>query len=407
MTPSRSYIKVRLIRNLRKSILQGHPWVYREAVDSSVFLGNSKPQLCRLEDNKGFLAWAFFDPHSPLAIRILSTENESPDSRGRFLENQISRAFDLRKPWLDSNTTAFRLLNGEGDGLPGLVCDIYGQTAVLQFDGQGPSEFWDRQIISDKLQQILHESLPTGLSLTRVVHKVRRPRKDQAPIEVVTGEQVEKESGQLSILENQAKFQVDIIRGQKTGFFLDQRENRLFVRQISRGKSVLNLFSYTGGFSINAGLGGAKHVTSVDLSEDIIRECEEGFRRNGLSTSTHTGIAGDAFEFLKSNKECWDHVIVDPPSMSHSEERKIVAVEKYIDLFQQAIRKVRKQGEVSLSSCSSHISFEDFQTIVTESLSKARRRGTVMRITGQGPDHPYPNACPELRYLKFFHLSLD
>lgn len=407
MTPSRSFIKVRLTRNLRKSILQGHPWVYREAIDSTVFSGNSKSQLCRLEDNKGFLAWAIFDPHSPLALRILSTENESPDPRGRFLEKQISRAFDLRKSWLDSHTTAFRLLNGEGDGLPGVICDIYGQTAVLQFDGQGPSEFWDRKMIAEKLQQTLHESLPTGLSLTRVAHKVRRPGKDQVPIELVTGEPIDKENGTLSVLENQAKFHVDIVRGQKTGFFLDQRENRLFVRHISRGKSVLNLFSYTGGFSINAGLGGAKHVTSVDLAEDIIRECEEGFRRNGLSTSTHTGIAGDAFEFLKSTKESWDLVIVDPPSMSHSEERKNVAVEKYIDLFQQAIRKVRKQGEVSLSSCSSHISFEDFHAIVTESLSKARRKGTVMRITGQGPDHPYPNACPELRYLKFFHLALD
>lgn len=392
--------KFRLTRNLRKSILQGHPWVYREAIqplDNGV--RPDKACLAQVEDAKGEIAWAIFDPHGPLALRILSLESAPPSEKNEFFVRRFARAWSLRKSWLTSSTrptTAFRLFNGEGDGLPGLVCDLYDKTAVLQFDGRGPGEFWNREQISSFLQRELH--------VTSVVEKVRRPSKDEAPLLSIFGPLV---TSPVPVLENGAKFEVDIVRGQKTGFFLDQRDNRLFVREIARGKTVLNLFSYTGGFSISAGLGGAAHVTSVDLSKDAVQECGNGFERNGLDPKTHAGLAADVFDFMKTGKETWDHVIVDPPSMSHSEDRKELAVQKYTELFAQAIRRVRRDGEISLSSCSSHISFEDFHKITTESLSQARRKGTVLRVSGQGADHPYPNACPELRYLKFFHLTLD
>lgn len=397
--------KFRLTRNLRKSILQGHPWVYREAIQPTDT--GSRPTaacLAQVEDAKGELAWAIYDPHSPLALRILSLESAPPSEKNEFFERRFRRAWALRNSWLtpsvgalsDLKTTAFRLFNGEGDGLPGLVCDVYDKTAVLQFDGRGPGEFWNRELIVNFLNR--------ELKVDSVVEKVRRPGKDEAPLVSLFGPSV---NSPVPVLENGAKFEVDIVRGQKTGFFLDQRENRLFVRKIARGKTVLNLFSYTGGFSISAGLGGATHVTSVDLSKDAIQECNNGYVRNGLSPETHLGLAADVFEFMKSGKETWDHVIVDPPSMSHSEERKELAVQKYTELFAQAIRRVCREGEISLSSCSSHISFEDFHKITSESLSQARRKGTVLRISGQGSDHPYPNACPELRYLKFFHLTLD
>lgn len=397
--------KFRLTRNLRKAILQGHPWVYREAIQP-LDSGTRPTRAClaQVEDSKGEIAWAIYDPHSPLALRVLSLESAPPSEKNDFFERRFARAWSLRKTWLKTTTedstarktTAFRLFNGEGDGLPGLVCDIYDQTAVLQFDGRGPGEFWNRELIANYLSR--------ELGIATVVEKVRRPSQNEAPLISILGPVV---SSPVPILENGAKFEVDIARGQKTGFFLDQRDNRLFVRDLAGGKTVLNLFSYTGGFSISAGLGGATHVTSVDLSKDAIQECNNGFARNGLNPETHTGIAADVFDFMKAGKETWDHVIVDPPSMSHSEDRKELAVQKYTELFSQAIRRVRREGEISLSSCSSHISFEDFHKITTESLSQARRKGTVLRISGQGADHPYPNACPELRYLKLFHLALD
>ncbi|MDZ4084270.1 MAG: class I SAM-dependent rRNA methyltransferase [Bdellovibrionales bacterium] len=393
-----SKLKIRLTRNLRRSLLQGHPWVYREAI--TAVSGVTQATLAEVSDGKGFIGWAIYDPHSPLALRVLSTDEVPPTAANRFFEKQFSQAYELRRGQFSesgaSATNAFRLFNGEGDRLPGLVCDLYDQTAVLQFDGKGPSEFWDRDLIANWLLETV--------KVKSVVEKIRRPGADVEPLILIKGE---KPKDIIQILENGARFEVNIAKGQKTGFFLDQRDNRFYVRGFSKGKTVLNLFSYTGGFSISAGLGGASSVTSVDLSSDAIASANAGFEANGLEKSRHNGIAADVFEFLVNEKEKWDHVIVDPPSMSHSEDRKDIAVKKYTELFRQCMSRVKRNGQISLSSCSSHISFEDFEAITTESLSLARRKGQVLRISGQGADHPYPHACPELRYLKFFHLVLD
>lgn len=393
-----SKIKVRLTRNLRRSLLQGHPWVYREAI--SPVSGITRATLAEVSDAKGFIGWAIYDPHSPLALRLISTDEVPPTTANRFFEKQFARAWDLRRGQFHQSgpaaTNAFRLFNGEGDRLPGLVCDLYHQTAVLQFDGRGPGEFWDRAQLASWLTE--------KMDVKCVVEKIRRPGTDVEPLVHLMGE---KAGDSVEVLENGARFDVNIARGQKTGFFLDQRDNRFYVRGFSQGKTVLNLFSYTGGFSISAGLGGAESVTSVDLSSDAIASANSGFEANGLEKSRHHGIAADVFDFLLNEKTKWDHVIVDPPSMSHSEERKDIAVKKYTELFRQCLARVKPNGQISFSSCSSHISFEDFHEITTESLSLARRHGRVLRISGQGADHPYPHACPELRYLKFFHLALD
>jgi 23S rRNA (cytosine1962-C5)-methyltransferase len=179
------------------------------------------------------------------------------------------------------------------------------------------------------------------------------------------------------------------------------------VRGISKGQTVLNLFSYTGGFSISAGLGQADKVSSVDISQGAITTANENWELNGLASSQHLGLAVDVFEYLAKDTDTWDHIIVDPPSMSHSEDRREIAIQKYTDLFAAAAKKVKPLGELSLSSCSSHVSHEDFFKIITEAMSLSRRRGQILRLAGQGPDHPFPHACAELRYLKFVHLALD
>jgi 23S rRNA (cytosine1962-C5)-methyltransferase len=200
---------------------------------------------------------------------------------------------------------------------------------------------------------------------------------------------------------------VNLEKGQKTGFFLDQRDNRDYIRQSSAGKTVLNLFSYTGGFSVYAGLGQAKKVASLDVSKGAIESSEEHWKMNGLDPSQHQGLCVDVFEYLNGEPEMWDHIIVDPPSMSHSEDQNAVAKAKYIELFAAAAKRVRKGGELSLSSCSSHITHEDFFEITNECLSMARRTGQILRVGAQGADHPFPHACHEFRYLKFVHLILD
>ena len=182
-----------------------------------------------------------YDPHGPLSLRMVSLEKKPPNAA--FFEKQLLRAVDLRKNLNLEGTTAYRLINGEGDFLPGLVCDIYGPTAVVKFDGRGPSEFYNKEQIAGWISQF------TGAK--SVVEKFRR--NTEGGLNQLAGIA---SASQIVITENAVKFEVDIEHGQKTGFFLDQRDNRQYVRTISRGKSVLNLFSYTGGFSVYAGPGG-------------------------------------------------------------------------------------------------------------------------------------------------------
>jgi 23S rRNA (cytosine1962-C5)-methyltransferase len=385
-------LKIKLARNLRRSLLRGHPWVYRDALANPP-TNVDRAQLCQVLDAKGELGWAMFDPSGALTLRMLSTEKAPPNRT--YFEKRFQQALAIRRPVFHGPTDCFRLFNGEGDLLPGLICDVYGSVAVIQFDGPGPSEFWDRELISTWLL--------ANTKCRTVIEKPRRGESDRAIIHLA-GEPSEME---VVVRENGALFKVNLEKGQKTGFFLDQRDNRQFVREMAEGKSVLNLFSYTGGFSIYAGLGKAKRVASVDISQGAIDSAKENWALNGLDPAKHEGLAVDVFEFLKDSGESWDHVIVDPPSMTHSEDQKSLAKKKYTDVFAAAAERVADQGQLSLSSCSSHITFEDFFEIIEESLSIARRRGRILRVSGQGLDHPFAHVSHEFRYLKFVHLALD
>ena len=235
-----------------------------------------------------------------------------------------------------------------------------------------------------------------------MVEKLRR--QTEGGIVVLAGE---KPAEEVIATEHGVKFIVNLEKGQKTGFFLDQRENRNYIRSVSKGMSVLNLFSYSGGFSVYAGLGGAKKVASLDIADGAIQLAKRNWELNGLPDGAHQGLCVDVFEYLNTASEIWDHIIVDPPSMGHSEEHKERAQSKYIELFATVAKKIKTGGQLSVSSCSSHISFEDFFEIINESLSQAKRRGRIIRVSGQGPDHPFPHSCHELRYLKFVHLILN
>ena len=388
-------LKIRLARNLRKSILRGHPWVYREALAEAPAL--ERAQLCQVSDAKGELAWALYDPRGPLALRILSL-GRAPPAAAEF-EARFQRALSLRRSMRTGSTDCFRLFNGEGDGLPGLICDVYAAVAVLQFDGLGPSEFWDREVIARWLLE--------RAGVETVVEKLRRNKGAPAAersVRLLAGVAC---PDVVTVRENGAAFRVNLELGQKTGFFLDQRANRHYVGGVARAQNILNLFSYSGGFSVAAGLGGASRVTSVDVSAGAVALADENWQLNGLAPGAHVGVCADVFEFLKDGRDLWDHVIVDPPSMGHSEDGKAAAVAKYVALFAAAAAKTRPDGELSLSSCSSHVSFDDFLASIDEALSASRRRAQVLRISGQGPDHPFPHACPELRYLKFAHLAMS
>ena len=381
---------LKLHRNLRRQVLRGHPWIYKEAFESLPPVPVAT--LAKVVDRKDeFLCWGMLDSHSPIALRVISVEEKFSQ---KTIENKLEQAYKIRSHITSDYTDAYRLVNGEGDFLPGLVCDVYAGSAVIQYDGQGPREFWQTFPIARKV-----------IDLTKVDAVYIKPRgKDGSDFRRLIGKV---NDTQPTIKENNCKFTVDIEQGQKTGFFLDQRENRKYLAGISRGQRVINLFSYTGGFSVYAGRGKADKVVSVDISEKATSLAEKNWLLNNLPGSKHESLCVNVFDYLQSESEKWDVVIVDPPSMAHSEEQKEGATKKYTELFSQAARRVTAGGDLLLSSCSSHISFPDFYEICVEALSKARKRGQVLNIAGQGRDHPFPLACPEMRYLKFFHLRVD
>ncbi len=382
------YISAQLNKNLRKKVLQGDPWVYQNAMSVS---GHTKrASLCQLKDNKkAFLAWGIYSPNSVLGFRTLSLDKRPPDEN--YYRQLFAKAWQKREPLRSESNNAYRLFNGEGDLLPGLVVDVYDFVAVMQFDGLDCYEFWDQEKIAKAL--LSHEGIKTVYF---------KPRHNMQLKPQVWGEDLP-ENGLVAIKELGCHFYVDIVSGQKTGFFLDQRDNRDYIKSISKDKSVINLFSYSGGFSVCAGAGGAVQVTSVDVAQGALDLAEKNWELNGFE-KTHNSLCVDVFDWLPGNKNKYDIVICDPPSLAKSEKHKEQAIKKYIDTFAAAAKAVSENGHLVLSSCSSHISFSDFEEIAAAALSKARLRGQILKVSGQGIDHPYPHACPHLRYLKFMDI---
>lgn len=381
---------LKLIRDLSRDIKRGHPWVYRSALKTPL---PQKTGVYSLLDKKGqFLARGIFEKDSPLAFRVVSFKR-SQNLDSEFLINRIHESLQGRSQFSSGSTNGFRLLNGEGDGLPGLICDVYSDVAVLQTDGQQLDQVWDLHLLSEIL---------TDSKIVKFV--VSKPQKKKGPA-IWLGDSPEESKIQFS--ENGIQWTSQVIDGQKTGFFLDQRNSREWIRGQALNAEVLNLFSYSGGFSVSAGVGGAQSVTSVDISTSAIELAEAHWALNELVPSKHNGIAMDVFDYLTQQEQKFDIVIVDPPSFAPSQASVKNAIQSYVHIFSQAATKVKPGGLLALSSCSSHINFEIFYDICIESISKARRRGRVKTVQGQPEDHPFPLACPELRYLKFFALQLN
>jgi 23S rRNA (cytosine1962-C5)-methyltransferase len=399
INPSESSpIKLQLARNLVKTIKRGHAWVYAEALRQLP----TAPQgsLADLYDTRGdrLVSRGFYDPDSPIAFRVCSTDPDELLDRF-WAERSMDKALALRESmnFFEQGTNGFRLFNGEGDQLPGLVCDIYADVAVLSTDGPGPDRFWDTHSIAGWLND--------RMGIQTVLLK-RRDDRERTTTLISGSLEIEP----VGFQENGISFTADLLEGQKTGFYLDQRDNRALIRKIAKDKSVLNVFGYTGGFSVAAGLGGAKSVTTVDQASPALAAAEMHWEMNGLNPSHHTIEAVDAFEFLKTaeNRENkWDLVILDPPSFAPSQASLPQAKKAYTRLIELGARVTKPEGLLAPASCSSHVDRALFLEIIEQSISQARRKATILGIYGQPVDHPAPLVMPELRYLKFVLLSLD
>ncbi len=392
--PTKDPIRLKLARDHSRRIKQGYPWIYNEWFTDLPRAPAGSRALVRDRDGV-LLAFGMYDPESPLAVRVCALEKEILDDA--LIEQRLKAALQIRRALFDGTTTGFRFINGEGDGLPGLVCDVYGDHAVLKLDGAGPTGFWNLQGIS--------EWLVANLGVKVVYEKMRAGSDTRG--RVIFGALP---SDTVQFSENGIKFQANLVEGQKSGFFFDQRDNRQRIGKLSSNRRMLNLFGYTGGFSMYAGAGGARQVTTVDLAKPAIEEAHANWALNGFSKERHSAVAADVFDFLEEAQRCgdrWDLVVVDPPSFAKSEAQVGAATQSYQSVFASALGVLEPGGVIALSSCSSHISMEMFLEIGKSALSKVRRRATVLGIYGQPADHPFPFACNELQYLKFVLLRVS
>ncbi|HUS29877.1 MAG TPA: class I SAM-dependent rRNA methyltransferase [Kofleriaceae bacterium] len=387
-------VRWRVTKPLRDRVLAGHPWVYDRALAPPK--GIKTGDLVTLVDEKGPLATAIADPSSPLAARVLDLDPaatcDGAWARRRCEEAAARRS---RDPLL-VGCTGRRLVHGEADGCPGLVVDAYTDTAVIVFDGPGVAEFW-RARMADVLA-----GLERGGAMIEHVW-LRGQRGERMHGEALRGDPPD----EIVINEDDARFGVDVRSGQKTGFFLDQRDNRRTIRKHAAGATVLNVFSYTGGFSIHAALGGATKVTSVDIAHPAIAAIERNVALSGLDIAAHERVAVDAFDFFEraaKQGRTWDLVIVDPPSFAPNERSKTAALRAYERLATAALAVTSQGGRFALASCSSHITEGDLLGVV----ANITTIGPTLRLrtaAGAGSDHPVLPAFSEGRYLKFLFFD--
>lgn len=389
-----------LKRDVTKHLKQGHRWIFANCFDE----GRSVKSGLHLLSYKGeTLALGLWQNDTQLRFRVLVLAEEPIFRKNNikrtlelYFENQWRKAVALRQTFDLSLTNSFRLINGEGDGLPGLIVDVYNDTAVIKHDHAIMERTWNAPAIAEKIQSVFPQ--------IKCVYLKRRNDAEEKGTNIVGTLAPE-----VQFLENGVLFASNIRDAAKTGFFLDQRDNRKMIQAFAKGKTVLNLFSYTGGFSIFAAKGGAKEVTSVDIAKVAIQAVERNFAINDLRT-LHHDIATDAFAYLEqlnAEKKKYDLVITDPPSFAPNEKSVEQAKAAYAKVFSNSIKLVNPEGLFAASSCSSHISTQEFMAICQESFSRARKKGTLVYMGGQPVDHPYPLAMEELRYLKFALFRLD
>ena len=378
---------------LTSHVAAGHPWLYADAVPA-IAGARTGELVTLLGQGRRPIGQAIFDAESPIALRVLSTRRDEPAGPALW-RRRVADAWALRRATLDLRATdAFRLLHGEGDRLPGVVVDHYAGFLVLKLD----TPAWLPHL-SDLRDALLATCAPRGIFFKGL--SGAKAHGDEPGPRGLAGEDP---PAHIEVREHGMRLRVDVRRGQKTGLFLDQRENRALVRQVARGRRVLNLFAYTGGFSLAAALGGATRVSSVDIARGAIEGARDNFAANSLDPAAHAFYAADAFEHLAAcaaAREDFDLVIVDPPSFAPRKQALRAAEAAYTRLNAAAIRQVTPGGLVACASCSSHVTMDMFLKILRESARVARRALRVLEVRQEPADHPTPLHFPEGRYLKF------
>ncbi|MEY4631526.1 MAG: hypothetical protein RIQ81_1646 [Pseudomonadota bacterium] len=401
----------RLKPGKEKPVLNRHPWIFSGAIDKKfddALKGIDPGTIVDVCDHGGrWLAFGYFNPNSQIRCRVLGWDRASLPVGPSFWESRLDLAFASRRGLFDpSTTTGYRLVHAEADLLPGLIVDRIGNWLVVQILTAGMARA--RNSIVEALVRVAGRHMGEGV-LAGIYERSDEAVRSLEGLTQTTGVlwgNKAPEDGVVA-LENGMKFRVDIIRGHKTGFYFDQRDSRQTLRDIAGGASVLNTFCYTGGFSVAAGMGGAKHVLSVDVSRPALDICEENINLNRASFPglSHDVLEGDVFEVLRQYKEeqkQFDVVVLDPPKFAQTAAHVDRACRGYKDINRLAMQIVKPGGFLFTFSCSGLISRDLFQKVVFSAAIDARRHVHLVRPLSQASCHPVLFSFPEGDYLKGF-----
>ncbi|MFB0923774.1 MAG: class I SAM-dependent rRNA methyltransferase [Vicingaceae bacterium] len=390
-----------LTKGKEKSLERKHPWLFSGAINRIISDSGEAPfngEMVEIVDSKNnFLATGHFSD-ATIAVRIISFKQEKINQA--FWTNKVQMAYNVRESLgLTNNpsTNIYRLMHAEGDGLPGLVIDYYNGTAIIQAHSIGIYNAIDE--ISTALQNVY------GKDLIAIYNKSAESIAKQTSEEVENGYIYQNGDSNLVGLENDNQFNLDWINGQKTGFFLDQRENRKLIADYSKGKKVLNTFCYSGGFSVYALKAGAKEVHSVDSSQKAIDLVDENIKLNGFKK--HKSFTSDTLDYLKDNTIDYDVIILDPPAYAKNQKAKHNAIQGYKRLNLMALQQIKPGGILFTFSCSQAVNRKLFYDTIVAAAIEAGRNIRVLNHLSQPADHPVNIYHPEGEYLKGLVLHVE
>ncbi len=388
-----------LKKEKERSVQRFHPWIFSGAIHSFDKELQDGDIVEVVDHKKNFLCTGHFY-HGSIAVKILTFEKEKIDQD--FWNRKIEKAFALRKSLGligNAQTNCYRLIHAEGDHCPGLVIDIYNSVAVIQCHSIG---------MHRSIREIA-EALKNTLSFIDTIYDKSRENLPPEYAANISNQHLLGDQKEVVVLENGHQFLIDVERGQKTGFFLDQRDNRNLLAQYCHGKSVLNTYAYSGGFSVYALKNGATEVVSVDVSKTATALIEKNILLNFDASSTidHSTITEDVFQFLKNNEQQFDVIVLDPPAFAKSINKRHNAVQAYKRLNMEGMKKVKKGGLIFTFSCSQVVDKELFHATVMSAAIEANREVKILHFLSQPADHPINIFHPESAYLKGLVLYVD
>ena len=395
--PSAKRIAIRVHPAAEQALRQGHPWLFDRGIREISHAGKPGDLAVIFDRQRKFLAIGLFDPQSPIRVRILQHKTPATIDKTWFF-NRLSAAARQREE-IPTSTNGYRLVHGENDGLPGIVIDRYAETLVLRLD----TGAWIPHLAS--ILACLRQIQPADRSVLRLSRNLEQHPKTLYGLEdgaILTGQLPGRN---LTFKENGLVFEVDPVQGQKTGFFLDQRENRARVEALSSGKNILNVFAYTGGFSLYAARGGAREVTSIDISQPALQTAQRNFNRNqnhpNIAACQHHTITADAFDYLQqaaNQGQAFDLVILDPPSFARRQSQINRAIQAYQRLTRLGLAVLKPGGILVQASCSSRVAAEAFFASIHQAARAIQRPLDEIERSEHALDHPV--GFPEGAYLK-------